>query len=136
MPGFPLARGSVWAGGRDHTPSRVPQRWGTTSCRDTAPLTPHAQPGTSAVGYHQLSRGSSTSLLLAVVVLFVQVAVAVGTLGPTFIKFGQALASRPDLVGAAFADALTVLQVYSDDAKEIAGFREQQRERNSYSLRG
>jgi predicted unusual protein kinase regulating ubiquinone biosynthesis (AarF/ABC1/UbiB family) len=71
-----------------------------------------------------------------VVVLFVQVAVAVGTLGPTFIKFGQALASRPDLVGAAFADALTVLQVYSDDAKEIAGFREQQRERNSYSLRG
>jgi hypothetical protein len=28
MPGFPLARGSDWAGGRDHTPSRVPQRWG------------------------------------------------------------------------------------------------------------
>ena len=39
MPGFPLARGSVWAGGRDHTPSRVPQRWGTTSCREAAPLT-------------------------------------------------------------------------------------------------
>jgi hypothetical protein len=34
MPGFLLARGSVWAGGRDHTPSRVPQRWGTTSCRE------------------------------------------------------------------------------------------------------
>jgi hypothetical protein len=43
-----------------HTPSRVPQRWGTTSCREGAPLTPHAQPGTPAVGYHQLSRGSST----------------------------------------------------------------------------
>jgi hypothetical protein len=29
MPGFfPLARGSAWAGGRVHTPSRVPQRWG------------------------------------------------------------------------------------------------------------
>jgi hypothetical protein len=39
MPGFPLARGSAWAGGRDHTPSRVPQRWGTTSCREVAPLT-------------------------------------------------------------------------------------------------
>jgi hypothetical protein len=43
-----------------HTPSRTPQRWGTTSCREAAPLTPHAQPGTPAVGYHQLSRGSST----------------------------------------------------------------------------
>jgi hypothetical protein len=43
-----------------HTPSRVPQRWGTTSCREAAPLTPDAQPGTPAVGYHQLSRGSST----------------------------------------------------------------------------
>jgi hypothetical protein len=43
-----------------HTPSQVPQRWGTTSCRETAPLTPHAQPGTPAVGYRQLSRGSST----------------------------------------------------------------------------
>jgi hypothetical protein len=83
MPGFPLARGSAWAGGRDHTPSRVPQRWGfhqlsrrsstyttrpagypsgggATSCRDTAPLTPHAQPGTPAVGCHQLPRHSST----------------------------------------------------------------------------
>ena len=36
-PGFPLARGSAWAGGRDHTPSRVPQRWGATSCREAAP---------------------------------------------------------------------------------------------------
>jgi hypothetical protein len=43
-----------------HTPSRVPQRWGTTSCRDAAPLTPHAQPGTPAVGNHQLPRHSST----------------------------------------------------------------------------
>jgi hypothetical protein len=43
-----------------HTPSRVPQRWSTTSCREAAPLTPHVQPGTPAVGYHQLSRGSST----------------------------------------------------------------------------
>jgi hypothetical protein len=66
-----------------HTPSRVPQRWGchqlsrrsstyttrpagypsgggATSCRDTAPLTPHAQPGTPAVGCHQLPRHSST----------------------------------------------------------------------------
>jgi hypothetical protein len=43
-----------------HTPSRVPQRWGTTSCREAAALTPHAQPGTPAVGYHQLSRGSCT----------------------------------------------------------------------------
>jgi hypothetical protein len=43
-----------------HTPSRVPQRWSTTSCREAAPLTPHAQPGTPAVGYHQLSRDSST----------------------------------------------------------------------------
>jgi hypothetical protein len=68
MPGLSLARGSAWAGGRDHTPSQVPQRWGTTSsqrwgttsCREAAPLTPHAQPGTPAVGYHQLSRGSST----------------------------------------------------------------------------
>jgi hypothetical protein len=25
--------------GREHTPSRVPQRWGTTSCREAAPLT-------------------------------------------------------------------------------------------------
>jgi hypothetical protein len=73
MPGFPLARGSAWAGGRDHTPSRVTpavgyhqlsrgsstyttrpagylQRWGTTSCREAAPLTPHAQPGTSSGG--------------------------------------------------------------------------------------
>jgi hypothetical protein len=57
MPGSPLARGSTWAGGRDHTPSRVPQQWGTTSCREVAPLTPHAQPGTPAVGNHQLSRG-------------------------------------------------------------------------------
>ena len=40
MPGFPLARGSVWAGGRDHAPSQVPQ-----------------------VGYQQLSRGSCTYLL-------------------------------------------------------------------------
>jgi hypothetical protein len=61
LPGFPLARGSAWAGGRDHTPSRVPQRWDTTSCRETAPLTPHAQPGTPAVGHHQLSRDSSTN---------------------------------------------------------------------------
>ena len=38
-PASPIARGSAWAGGRDHTPSRVPQRWGTTSCRETAPLT-------------------------------------------------------------------------------------------------
>jgi hypothetical protein len=38
MPGSPLVRGSAWAGGRDHTPSRVPQRWGTTSCREAAPL--------------------------------------------------------------------------------------------------
>jgi hypothetical protein len=43
-----------------HTPSRVPQRRGTTSCREAAPLTPHAQPGTPAVEYHQLSRGRST----------------------------------------------------------------------------
>jgi hypothetical protein len=42
-PGVPLARGSAWAGGRDHTPSRVPQRWGTTSCRNAAPLT-HTTP--------------------------------------------------------------------------------------------
>jgi hypothetical protein len=42
-PASPLARGSVWAGGRDHTPSRVPQRW----------------------VYHQ-SRGSSTDLLTRV----------------------------------------------------------------------
>jgi predicted unusual protein kinase regulating ubiquinone biosynthesis (AarF/ABC1/UbiB family) len=42
---------------------------------------------------------------------FAAVAAAVATLGPTFIKFGQALASRPDLVGAQLADALTVLQV-------------------------
>jgi hypothetical protein len=51
-----LPRGPVWAGGRDHTPSRVPpaverqlhlhhshsrvpQRRGTTSCREAAPLT-------------------------------------------------------------------------------------------------
>jgi hypothetical protein len=82
MPGFPLARGSDWAGGRDHTqsrvpsggeppaverqlhlhhtPSRIPQPWGTTSCREAAPLTPHAQPDTPAVVNHQLSRGSST----------------------------------------------------------------------------
>jgi hypothetical protein len=46
-----------------HTPSRVPKRWGTTSCREASPLTPHAQPGTQAVGYHQLSRGSSTYFL-------------------------------------------------------------------------
>jgi hypothetical protein len=56
----PLARGSAWAGGRDHTPSREPERWSTTSCREAAPHTPHAQPGTLAVEYHQLSRGSST----------------------------------------------------------------------------
>jgi hypothetical protein len=56
MPGFPLARGSAWAGGRDHTLNRVSPRWGTTSCREAAPLTPHAQPGTP----HQLSRGRST----------------------------------------------------------------------------
>ena len=31
-------------------------------------------------------------------------------LGPTFIKFGQALANRPDLVGAAIADDLRLLQ--------------------------
>jgi hypothetical protein len=43
-----------------HTPSRVPQRRGATSCREAAPLTPHAQPGTPAAGCHQLSRGSST----------------------------------------------------------------------------
>jgi hypothetical protein len=62
-PGFPL-----WTGGRasGYTPSRVPPRWGTTSCREAAPLTPHAQPGTPAVGCHQLSRDSSTYLLHAV----------------------------------------------------------------------
>jgi hypothetical protein len=54
---------SAWAGGRDHTPSRVPQRWGTTSCREAAPLTPHAQPGIpQRWGNHQLSRGSPTYL--------------------------------------------------------------------------
>jgi hypothetical protein len=37
-----------------HTPSRVPH------CREAAPLTPHAQPSTPAVGSHQLSRGGST----------------------------------------------------------------------------
>jgi hypothetical protein len=57
---LPPREGYAWAGGRDHTPSRVPQQWGTTSCREAAPLTPHAQPGTPAVGHHQLSRGSST----------------------------------------------------------------------------
>jgi hypothetical protein len=40
MPGFPLARGICL---------------GWQAC-------PHAQPGTLAVGYHQLSRGSSTYL--------------------------------------------------------------------------
>jgi hypothetical protein len=40
--------------------------WGTTSCREAAPLTPHAQPGTPAVGNHQLSRGGSTSLRMLV----------------------------------------------------------------------
>ena len=40
MPGFPLARGSAWAGARVHTPSRV----------------------TPAVGHHQLSRGRSNLL--------------------------------------------------------------------------
>jgi hypothetical protein len=49
MPGFPLARGSAWAGGRDHTPSRVPQRWDTTSCREAAPLT--SLLGACGVGY-------------------------------------------------------------------------------------
>jgi hypothetical protein len=41
MPGFPLARGSVWAGGRasGYTPSQVPPRGGATSCRETPPLT-------------------------------------------------------------------------------------------------
>jgi hypothetical protein len=38
MPGFRLARGSAWAGGRDHTLSRAPQRWGTPGCREAAPL--------------------------------------------------------------------------------------------------
>jgi hypothetical protein len=61
----PSRGGSAWTGGRDHTPSRVPPRWGTSSCREAAPLTPHAQPGTPAVGHHQLSRGSSTYLLLS-----------------------------------------------------------------------
>jgi hypothetical protein len=37
----PSRGGSAWAGGRDHTPSRVTQRWGTTSCREAAPLTFH-----------------------------------------------------------------------------------------------
>jgi hypothetical protein len=48
MPGFPLARGSAWAGGRDHTPSRVPQRWGTTSCREVHLLTYAATRRTTA----------------------------------------------------------------------------------------
>jgi hypothetical protein len=39
-PASPSRGGSVWASGRKHTPSRVPQRWGTTSCREAAPLTP------------------------------------------------------------------------------------------------
>ena len=52
MPGFPLARGSAWAGGRDHTPSRVPQRWGTTSCREAAPLT-HYSPMLLQVDAHR-----------------------------------------------------------------------------------
>jgi hypothetical protein len=36
--------GSAWAGGRVRTPSRVPQQWGTTSCREAAPLTTHTAP--------------------------------------------------------------------------------------------
>jgi hypothetical protein len=39
MTGFPLVRGFAWAGGRVHTPSRVPQQWGATSCLEAAPLT-------------------------------------------------------------------------------------------------
>jgi ubiquinone biosynthesis protein len=35
---------------------------------------------------------------------------ALTTLGPTFIKFGQALSTRPDIVGEAIADDLSMLQ--------------------------
>jgi hypothetical protein len=57
MPGFLLARGSAWAGGRDHMPSRVPQRWGTSSCREAAPLTPHT---TRPAGYVPQRWGTSS----------------------------------------------------------------------------
>ena len=35
---------------------------------------------------------------------------ALNRLGPTYVKFGQTLATRPDIVGAAFAQDLAVLQ--------------------------
>ena len=35
---------------------------------------------------------------------------SIEALGPTFVKFGQALANRPDLIGPAFADELRLLQ--------------------------
>lgn len=40
----------------------------------------------------------------------VRLAIALQALGPSFIKLGQALATRPDLVGEAIADDLTTLQ--------------------------
>ncbi|MGE5538369.1 MAG: 2-polyprenylphenol 6-hydroxylase [Gemmatimonas sp.] len=40
----------------------------------------------------------------------VRLAAALEECGPPFIKFGQALATRPDLVGEAVAEALTTLQ--------------------------
>ncbi len=40
----------------------------------------------------------------------VRIRLALTELGPTFIKFGQVLSTRPDIVGAAIADELTNLQ--------------------------
>src|SRR5688572_13229434 len=35
---------------------------------------------------------------------------ALNRLGPTYVKFGQTLATRPDIVGPEFAEELSVLQ--------------------------
>ena len=61
MPGFPLARGSAWAGGRVHTPSRETSRGGAPPAVERR-LHLHHTPSrvTPAVGHHQLSRGGST----------------------------------------------------------------------------
>jgi hypothetical protein len=56
-PASPSRGGLPGLAGVTTRPAGYLQRWGTTSCREAAPLTPHAQPGTPAVGYPQLSRG-------------------------------------------------------------------------------
>ena len=58
----------------------------------------------------------------------VRIRLALTELGPTFIKFGQMLSTRPDIVGAEIADELSRLQsdTPADDFEVVRGIIEEQ----------